>query len=41
MLGNYQSAVDTYDRIITLTRDNQKRIEAQENRQTVLGIIYG
>ena len=41
MLRNYQAAVNLYDRIITLTRDEQKRIDAQNNRQMVLGHMYG
>jgi len=41
MLNNYKAAVDLYDRIITLTRDEQKRIEAQNNRQLIMGRIYG
>ncbi|MDR0496093.1 MAG: tetratricopeptide repeat protein [Treponema sp.] len=41
MTRKYQAAVDLYDRIITLTRDEQKRRDAQNNRQTVLGQMYG
>jgi tetratricopeptide (TPR) repeat protein len=41
MLERYTEAVELYDRIITLTRDEQKKIEAQNNRQAALGRIYG
>jgi tetratricopeptide (TPR) repeat protein len=41
MMKRYQEAVDLYDRIITLTRDGKKRIDAQNNRQTALEQIYG
>ena len=41
MLENYNAAVELYDRIITLTRDEQKRIDAQNNRQIVMERIYG
>jgi tetratricopeptide (TPR) repeat protein len=41
MLENFQAAVDLYDRIITLTRDEQTRIDAQNNRQIVMERIYG
>jgi tetratricopeptide (TPR) repeat protein len=41
MLDNFQAAVELYDRIITLARDPQKRIDAQNNRQTVMERMYG
>ena len=41
MLKEYQKAVDLYDRIITLTRDEQKKVEAQNNRQIIMGQIHG
>jgi len=41
MLRDYQAALDLYDRIITLTRDEQKRIDAHNNRQLILGQMYG
>jgi len=41
MLKNYQGALDLYDRIIILTTSDQKRIDAQNNRQMVLGQMYG
>ena len=41
MLERYQDALDLYDRIITLTRDEQKRIDAQNNRQLILGQTNG
>jgi len=41
MLKNYRSALDLYDRIITLTKDEQKRIDAYNNRQLLLGQMNG
>jgi len=41
MLRRYQTAVDLYDRIIMQTTDPLKRIDAHNNRQLVLGLIYG
>ena len=41
MLKNYKAALDLYDRIITLTTSEQKRIDAQNNRQMVLGHMHG
>jgi tetratricopeptide (TPR) repeat protein len=40
MLENYREAVELYDRIITLTRDEQKKIDAQNNRQVVMERMY-
>ena len=41
MLRKYQAAVDLYERIIMLTTDPQKKTDAQNNRQIVLGLMYG
>ena len=41
VLRNYKAAIDLYDRIITLTRDEQKRKDAQNNRQLVMEQING
>ena len=41
MQKNYQLAVDLYERIITLSKDEQKRIDAQNNRQLIQGQMYG
>lgn len=41
MLRDYQKAVDLYDRIITLTGDEQKRTDARNNRQQIMGLIHG
>jgi len=41
MLEGFQEALDLYDRIITITRDEQKRADAQNNRQMVLGLMNG
>ena len=37
MMGNLRSALDLYDRIITLTGDEQKRKEAENNRNLIMG----
>ena len=41
MQRRFQEAVDLYDRIISLTNDEQKKIDAQENRQLAMGQMYG
>jgi tetratricopeptide (TPR) repeat protein len=41
MTKRYQEAVDLYDRIIILTRDEKKRADARNNRQLVLEQMYG
>jgi tetratricopeptide (TPR) repeat protein len=41
VMQDYRAAVDLYDRIITLTRDEQKRKDAQNNRQLVMEQMYG
>jgi len=41
MLKNYQNALDLYDRIIAVTRDDQKRSDAQNNRAILLGQMRG
>ena len=41
MIRDYKAALALYDRIITLTTSEQKRIDAQNNRQRVLGQMYG
>jgi tetratricopeptide (TPR) repeat protein len=41
MVNNYQDALDMYDRIISVSRDAAKRIEAENNRQTILDAHYG
>jgi tetratricopeptide (TPR) repeat protein len=41
MMERYQAALDLYDRIITLSKDQQKRIDAQNNRQIVMEKMYG
>ena len=41
MVRRFQDALDLYDRIITLTRDERKRIDAQNNRQLILGQTDG
>jgi tetratricopeptide (TPR) repeat protein len=41
MMESYRDAVDVYDDIIALTRDENKRLEAQSNRQLLLDMLYG
>ena len=41
MVKQYDAAIALYDRIITLSRDEQIRTDAQNNRQLVLGQMYG
>jgi tetratricopeptide (TPR) repeat protein len=41
MIESYREAVAVYEQIITLTKDADKRNEAQLNRQLVLDKIYG
>jgi tetratricopeptide (TPR) repeat protein len=41
MTRRYQEALELYDRIIILTGDEQRRIDAQNNRQIILGSMHG
>jgi tetratricopeptide (TPR) repeat protein len=41
MISAYEEAVAVYDSIISCPRDEQKRTEAQNNRQLVMGRLYG
>jgi tetratricopeptide (TPR) repeat protein len=41
MTGAFEEAVEIYDRIISLTKDEEKQREAQNNRQTLMGRLYG
>jgi len=41
MTGDYQKALDLYNRIINVTRDDSKRTEARNNRQTVMEYLGG
>jgi tetratricopeptide (TPR) repeat protein len=41
MIENFRAALDLYDRIIALTRDENRRIEAEKNRRIVMGRLYG
>jgi tetratricopeptide (TPR) repeat protein len=41
MTERYEEALALYDRIIGLTRDEVRRTEAERNKETVLGLIYG
>jgi tetratricopeptide (TPR) repeat protein len=41
VVKDYKAAVELYDRIITLTRDEQKRKDARENRQFIMGQMNG
>jgi len=41
MVRQFQNAINLYDRIIGLTKDENQRTEAQYNRQTVLEQMHG
>jgi tetratricopeptide (TPR) repeat protein len=41
MIGNFQSAADLYTQIISLTKDEDKRREAQNNRFTAMERLHG
>jgi tetratricopeptide (TPR) repeat protein len=41
MIGDFRSAIDLFDRIITLTRDDQTRMAAQSNREIVMRRLHG
>jgi len=41
MLENYSQAVEVYDKIISRTRDSKIKEEAQNNRDIIMGMIYG
>ena len=41
MTSAYQKALDIYNQIISVTKDEQKKTEAQNNRQYIMGLLYG
>jgi tetratricopeptide (TPR) repeat protein len=41
VLGEYQKAVDLYDRILSTTKDDAKLREAETNKKTALDALYG
>jgi tetratricopeptide (TPR) repeat protein len=41
MTENYEKAVELYDRILVTTKDAAKKAEAQNNRDYILGNMYG
>jgi tetratricopeptide (TPR) repeat protein len=41
VLGEYQKAVDLYDRILSTTKDDAKQREAETNKKTALDALYG
>jgi tetratricopeptide (TPR) repeat protein len=41
VVKDYEAAIALYDRIIILTRDEQKRKDAQNNRQLIMGRMNG
>ncbi|MDR1107938.1 MAG: tetratricopeptide repeat protein [Spirochaetaceae bacterium] len=41
MIEDYQDALDIYDRILDVSRDAAKRVEAENNRQAILDSYYG
>jgi tetratricopeptide (TPR) repeat protein len=41
MTGQYENAIDLYDRILVTTRDAKKQEEARNNRDYIMGQRYG
>ncbi|MDR0878841.1 MAG: tetratricopeptide repeat protein [Treponema sp.] len=41
MTENYEGAIDLYDRILTRTKDAKIKEQAQENKDFIMGQIYG
>ncbi|MDR2392638.1 MAG: tetratricopeptide repeat protein [Treponema sp.] len=41
MTNRYDGAVDLYDRILKITKDPKKRSDAEQNKEVVLGLLYG
>jgi len=40
MIGAYEESLDLYERIISISRDEERRTEARSNRQYILELIY-
>ncbi|GAB1483840.1 tetratricopeptide repeat protein [Treponema sp.] len=40
MTGAFQKAVDVYDRIISITRDPSRKVEAESNKKAALDALY-
>jgi tetratricopeptide (TPR) repeat protein len=41
MTENYNSAIEWYDRILSQTKDQNRKAEAQKNKEFILGQLYG
>jgi tetratricopeptide (TPR) repeat protein len=41
MTSRYREALELYDRILSITKDSEKRAEAEQNRQFIMDIYYG
>ncbi|MDR1949657.1 MAG: tetratricopeptide repeat protein [Spirochaetaceae bacterium] len=41
MTGQYEPAIDLYNRIISTTKDKTKRSEAERNKEYIMDIYYG
>jgi tetratricopeptide (TPR) repeat protein len=41
MTGNNNAAIELYDRILSRTKDQNRKAEAQRNKETVMGQLYG
>jgi len=41
VLGNYTQAVEVYDKIISQTKDSKVKEEALNNRDIIMGLMYG
>ena len=40
MIGAYEESLDLYERILSVSRDEERRSEARSNRQYILELIY-
>jgi tetratricopeptide (TPR) repeat protein len=41
MTSRYREALEMYDRILSITRDSQKKADAELNRQYIMDVYYG
>jgi tetratricopeptide (TPR) repeat protein len=41
MTARYREALELYDRILSITKDSEKKQEAEQNRQRVMEVYYG
>jgi tetratricopeptide (TPR) repeat protein len=41
MTSRYREAIELYDSILSITKDSEKRVEAERNRQIIMDVYYG